>query len=94
MPSRVRRRIKSDSNSATIARTLNISLPTASVGVVHGSAQAEADLPGGELVGDGARVWQGPGEAVDLGHHEGVAGSAGGEDFAQSGRSRLVPVRP
>jgi len=32
MPSRVRSRIRSDSNSATIASTLNSSRPTASVG--------------------------------------------------------------
>jgi len=32
MPSRVRSRIRSDSNSATMARTLNSSRPTASLG--------------------------------------------------------------
>ncbi len=42
--------------------------------------------PGGRvLVGDRPHIREGPGEAVELGHHQGVAGSAGGECFAQSG---------
>ena len=55
---------------------------------------SRAGLAGGELVGDRASVGPGPGQAVELGDHEGVAGAAGGEGLTSPGRSRLVPVRP
>jgi hypothetical protein len=51
-------------------------------GVIDRPAQAQADLAGGELVGDRSGVGQGPGQSVELGHHEGVAGAAGGECLA------------
>ena len=51
-------------------------------GVVDRPAQREADLPGGEFVGDGAGVGQGPGQAAELGDHQGVTGRAGGECLA------------
>ena len=38
---------------------------------------------GGQLVGDRPGVGQGPGEPVELGHDQGVAGSARGERFTQ-----------
>ena len=46
-------------------------------------AEVQLDLAGGELVRDVASVWQGAGEAVELGHHEGVALATGGECFAE-----------
>ncbi len=49
------------------------------------TAEAEPDLGGGELVGDGPGVGQGAGEAVELGDDEGVAGAAGGERLAEPG---------
>jgi len=54
--------IRSDSNSATMARTLNTSRPTGSVGSWNRSAEAELDLAGGELGDDVAGVGQRAGE--------------------------------
>ena len=51
--------------------------------VVYRPAEAEPKLAGGELVGDGARVRKGAGEAVELGDDEGVADAAGGEGLAK-----------
>ena len=94
MPSRVRSRIRSDSNSATMAKKVK-QQPTYRVGrVVDRPAQAQTDWPGSELIGDRSGVGQRSGQAVELGHHQGVSGSAGRECIAGPGRSRLVPVRP
>ena len=30
-------------------------------------------MPGGQFLGDGRGIWQGPGQPVQLGHHKGVA---------------------
>ena len=46
-------------------------------------------MPGGQFVGDRASTTQGPGQAVELGDHWGVARSAGGQCLAKSG---LFPV--
>ena len=47
----------------------------AEVGLVFASgADVEADLAGGEFVGDRSGVGQGPGETVELGDHERVTG--------------------
>jgi hypothetical protein len=59
------------------------------VGVVHRPAQAEPDMPGGQLVGDGPGIWQSSGQPVQLGHHKGVAVPARRERFPQS---RAFPV--
>ena len=71
IPSQVRNRIKSDSNSATIASTLNSNRPTGSVGSY--TAQVEPNLPHGELVGDGSGVRQGPDQRVEPGDDQRVA---------------------
>ena len=85
MPSRVRSRIRSDSNSATMARTFEQQPPDRVSGVIDGRTQGEADLPAGQLVGNRSGVGQGPGKSVELGHHQGVAGAAGGECLTESG---------
>jgi hypothetical protein len=54
-------------------------------GVVDRPAQAQADLPGGELVGDRAGIRQRPGQSVELGHHQGVPGSTCGQGLAEPG---------
>jgi hypothetical protein len=59
-----------------MARTLNSSRPTGSVGVVHAAAELEADAAGGEFGDEVAGVGDGAGEPVELGHDEGVAGPA------------------
>ncbi len=46
-------------------------------GVVYGPADAELDLAGGELVGDGSGVGHRAGESVELRDDKGVAGAAG-----------------
>ena len=48
------------------------------------AAEAELDLAGGQLVGDRPSVRQGPGQAVELGHHEGVAGPTGSKCLTES----------
>jgi hypothetical protein len=40
--------------------------------------------PGGELIGDSAGVGQEPGQAVEFGHHEGVAGAASRQRLPES----------
>ena len=58
---------------------------------MHRPAQAERDIAGGELGDDVAGIRERPGEPVELGDHEGVAGAAGGHRLAQPG---AVPVGP
>jgi hypothetical protein len=54
-------------------------------GVVDGSAEAELDVPLGEVLDDVACVGQRAGEPVQLGDHQGVADPAGGEGLLESG---------
>jgi hypothetical protein len=58
------------------------------------AAEVEADLAAREVLDDVAGVGQRAGEAVELGDDERVPRAAGREGFAQSGRSRCLPVRP
>ncbi len=53
-------------------------------GVVDRPAQTQADLPRGELVDDRSGVGQGSGQAIELGHHQGVPGSARGQRFTET----------
>jgi hypothetical protein len=46
--------------------------------------RCEPDLPAGEFFGDGAGVGQRAGQPVELGHHQGVALSAGGQRLPQT----------
>ncbi len=50
---------------------------------MNGAAEVEAYAAGGELVDDVAGVGYGPGEPVEPVDHEGVAGPAGGQGFAE-----------
>ena len=59
-------------------------------GVVHGPAAVETDPAGGEFGGNVAGTGEGAGKPFEFGHHEGVAGSAGGEGFAQAGPGDAV----
>jgi antitoxin YefM len=52
--------------------------------VIDRPAQTQADLPSGELIGDRTGVGQGPGQAVELGHHQGVTIPACGECLAEA----------
>ncbi len=69
-------------------------------GVVHRPAQAELDLAAGKVLDDCPGVWQGTGEAVELGHDQGVARPAGGQRFPETwpfavrAGQALVDVRP
>jgi hypothetical protein len=82
IPSRVLILIRSDSNSATIARTLNNSRPDRVARIVYRPTEVQLDLAGGELVDDVAGVGQRAGEPIELGDDEGVAGAARGEGLA------------
>ncbi len=91
MPSRVRIRIRSASNSATMASTLNSSRPTGSVGSCTRAAEAELDLAAGQLVGDVARVGQRPREPVELSDYQRVA--AARHAASASPQPRPVAIR-
>ena len=84
MPSLVRSRIRSDSNSATIASTLNSSRPTGSVGSCTDAADAELDLAPREVLEDLARVGQRSRQAVELGHDQRVAAATRRQGLAQA----------
>ena len=77
IPSRVRIRIRSASNSEIIASTLNSSLPIGSVGS-WGTADAEFDFAAREVIGDFVGVPDGTGRAVKSGNDEGISGPASG----------------
>jgi len=84
MPSLVRMLIRSASNSATMANTLNNNLPIGSVGSWIGPPRLSLDLALGEFVEDVPGVWQGPGQPVQFGHHERVTAVAGGKGEPQT----------
>lgn len=54
-------------------------------GVVDGSAQAQLDVPLGEVLDDVPGIGQGTSEPVELGDHQGVPGPARGQGLCQSG---------
>jgi hypothetical protein len=60
---------------------LNSSRPIGSVGSC-GAAEVEFHLATRHLVDDVSGVGDRSGEPVELGHHESVPGSTGGESFA------------
>src|ERR1039457_1649673 len=98
MPSRVRILIRSDSNSAIIARTLNSSRPTGSSGSwsdppMFSFTPALVSSPAVHRSGYGpvAGVGEGAGEPVEFGDHEGVAGPAGGQRFPEPGPGPAGP---
>jgi hypothetical protein len=54
---------------------------------VHRAADVELDSGGSEFLDDVAGIGQGAGQPVELGDHQGVAGTARGQRLAQSGTS-------
>src|SRR5450759_4480435 len=74
--------------------------PDRIVRIVDGPAQVEVHLADGELVGDRSCIGEGPGQAIELGDHKGVALSTGSqglaqaEPFAISARQSVVNVDP
>jgi len=89
MPSRVRILIRSDSNSAIIARTLKP--PDWVVRVMERPADVQLHPGAGEFAGDVAGVGEGAGEPAEFGDHEGVAGPAGGQRFPEPGPGPAGP---
>jgi hypothetical protein len=63
-------------------------------GVVDLPAERQLDAAGGEVVADRAGVGHGPGEPVELRHHERVAGADGGEGLVQAGALRVGAGEP
>ena len=61
-------------------------------GVVDVPAQAQLDLALGEVLDDVPGIWQGAGQAIELGDHQGVPGPAGGQGLVEPG-AFAVPAR-
>jgi hypothetical protein len=60
-------------------------LPRGVCGVVDRAAEGQLDAAGDKGVADMAGVGHRPGESVELGHDEGVAGADGGQGLVQAG---------
>jgi len=60
-------------------------------GVVDRSPEVQGNALLGQLVGDVGRVSQRPGETIELGDHEDVAGAAGSEGLAKAGPCSCCP---
>ena len=54
-------------------------------GVVNAASDLEGDAAVDQVVADGSSVGDGAGQAVELGHDEGVAGANGGERLGKPG---------
>ena len=91
MPSRVRMRMRSASKLGEGCEDIEEHLSHGIARVVEGPAQSQFHAAFPKLVGDGAGIRDGPGQPVEFGHGQGVAGAHGGEG---RGRARVVPVRP
>ena len=85
MPSRVRKRMRSASNSAKVARILKNSFPMGSPGVVERPAEGQFHVSFPKPVGDGARIWDGPCQPVEFRHDQRVAFAHGGEGLVEAG---------
>ena len=85
MPSRVRIRRRSTSNSATVARMLKNILPIGIGRVVDLPAEREPDASAGVVVADRAGVGYPAGQPIQLRHDEGVARADGGEGQVEAG---------
>jgi hypothetical protein len=92
MPSLVRIRIRSDSKFGDHAKHVEQEPSDRVVGVVDCSAQVEFDVLGGEFVDDVPGIGQGASQAIELGDHQRVAGSACRERLPQT-RSLAVSTR-
>lgn len=58
--------------------------------VVDARSQRQLDPPCDQRVGDAARIRDGPGQTIELGHDEGIAAAHGGERLVETGAG---PVR-
>ena len=85
MPSRVRMRMRSVSNSAKMARILKNSFPMGSPGFVERPAEGQFYASFPKLIGDGARIWDGPCQPVEFRHDQRVACAHGGEGRVEAG---------
>jgi len=70
--------------SVTGDREVKQQLPDRIGRVVDGPARAQADLPGGELIGNRASIGQRPSQPVQLGHHQRVPRTTGRERLPQA----------
>ena len=83
IPSRVRKRMRSVSNSAKVARILKNIFPMGS-GVVERPAEGQFHASFPKLVGDGARIRDGPCQPVEFRHDQRVAFAHGGEGLVEA----------
>ena len=91
--------MRSASNSATIARTLKSSFTSDRWDQLR-AANTEFHFTSGEVIGNLMGVLDGPGQPVQFGDNQGIAGAAGGQRFTQawpvpvSAREPVVDVDP
>lgn len=76
--------IRSDSDLATMAKTLKRRFAGGVGGVVDGAAEAELDVALGGVLDDIACVGQGTGEAFEFGDYQCVAGTVCGKGLLKS----------
>ena len=75
-------------------KTLYIPLSDGVIGVVGGWAQGQSHASLPKLIGDGAGIRDGAGQAVEFGHDRGIALSHGGQGLVEAGPGAGGAMRP
>jgi hypothetical protein len=94
MPSIVRSRMMSTSNSAKAARMLKNTLPNGSLGVIDGRPDLQPGAAAGDDAGQRPGIGHRPGEPVEPGNDQGVPASTAASAWSRPGRPVPVPVNP
>src|SRR6476620_11148464 len=94
MPSRVRSRIRSASNSAKVARMLKNIFPIGSAGSIDARPERELDAAHHERVSDGASIRDRARQAIEFGHDERVAGAHGRKRLVETGAGAVRAGEP
>ena len=85
MPSRVRMRMRSASKLGEGGEDIEEQLSHGIARVVEGPAEGQFHVSFPKPIGDGARIWDGPGQPVEFRHDQRVACAHGGEGLVEAG---------